>query len=208
MQKFSELYRYYRLKGILRKTLLKFLFFFRIRLRITYYYVKKLDGDSLHNISVRYRDLSFDDFVRQQDVNPEWFNPEKLQRVNQGLSVEGNYAYGIYDNEVLIAYGCIASLWMVRKYKPLKSNIGYLWDDYTHPAYRGRGLHGELIRLREDKLLRLGKDTVFATVDFCNRASQVGFVRAGYKRRIAVCSCSINNGPAKTFVRKYNKSQS
>ena len=110
MQKFSELYRYYRLKGILRKTLLKFLFFFRIRLRITYYYVKKLDGDSLHNISVRYRDLSFDDFVRQQD--------------------------------------------------------------------------------------------------FCNRASQVGFVRAGYKRRIAVCSCSINNGPAKTFVRKYYKSQS
>lgn len=206
MQPLPELYRYYRLKGIFGKALLKILSLFGVKLRITYHYVKKLDQDSAGESSIEYKDLTLADFERQEALNPEWFTQEKLQRICNWISVEGNRAYGVYDNELLIAYGWISSMCMIVKDRPMKANVGYLWDDYTHPLYRGRGLHGELVKVREHQLLNLGKDTAFSIVDFYNRASQVAFVRAGYHHRITVYSYSIGNRPAKTFARKCRRS--
>ena len=136
---------------------MKVLSFFGVKLRITCQYAKKLTQDVAEKTCLQYKVLVLDDFEGQAAVNPEWFTKVKMQKIRQWISVEGNCAYGIYDNEILAAYGWISSEWMVHKEKLLKPNVGYLWDDYTHPLYRGRGLHGKLVKIREENLRRLGK---------------------------------------------------
>ena len=81
--------------------------------------------------------------------------------------------------------------------------MGYLWDGYTHPAYRGRGLRGDLIRIRERELVRMGKSVAAVTVDFYNRASKVGFERAGYVLKSKVFSWSVGGGRVRSRVKKF-----
>ena len=91
---------------------------------------------------------------------------------------------------------------MVSKSRRLREDTGYLWDDYTHPAYRGRRLHGEMLGIRERILEQMGKKVAFAMVDFYNRASQVGFERVGYALRSKVYAWSFWGGREKKVIIK------
>lgn len=197
----KESYMRYRFRGFAGKCMVKLLGAAGVQLRIMYCYVKRIETAG-NIVSGGYRELCYRDFEAQVPVLPERFTQEKMSRIRDGFSVEGNHAYGIYDGDVLAGYGWISTLWMVREGRRLKAEYGYLWDDFTHPAYRGRGIHGRLIRIREQELVEAGKTVAVSEVDFFNRASQVGFERAGYVLRSKVYSWSFSGRQVKTIVRR------
>ena len=195
--------RLYGMKGLAGRCVLKVLSAVGIRLKVTYLYRKRL-GEVVDEDCTGYRELFLPDFEKQVSVNPERFTPEKMRRVRQSFGVEGNHAYGIYDGEVLAAYAWTATRWLITEEHRLRDDTGFLWDDYTHPAYRGRGLHGKLVRIRERELVKAGKTVALVTVAFYNRASKVAFERAGYVVRSKLYAYSIGSGPLRSKVRKVN----
>lgn len=198
----KDMWRRYGAGGFAGKCLVKALAIFGVRVRITCHYAKRLDLTAV-SIKSEYRELDQKDFETQVSVLPERFTDEKMSRIKDAFSVEGNHAYGIYDGKVLTVYGWISTIWLVSKNRKLKEGVGYLWDNYTHPAYRGRGLHGELIGIQERELVRMGKSVAAVTVDFYNRASKVGFERAGYVLKSKVFSWSVGGGRVRLWVKKF-----
>lgn len=198
----KDMWRRYGAGGFAGKCLVKVLAIFGVRVRISCHYAKRLDLTAV-SIKSEYRELDQKDFETQVSVLPERFTDEKMSRIKDAFSVEGNHAYGIYDGKVLTVYGWISTIWLVSKSRKLKEGVGYLWDNFTHPAYRGRGLHGDLIRIRERELVRMGKSVAAVTVDFYNRASKVGFERAGYVLKSKVFSWSVGGGRVRSRVKKF-----
>lgn len=198
----KDMWRRYGAGGFAGKCLVKVLAIFGVRVRISCHYAKRLDLTAV-SIKSEYRELDQKDFEAQVSVLPERFTDEKMSRIKDAFGVEGNHAYGVYDGNVLAGYGWISTVWMVNRGRRLKENVGYLWDGYTHPAYRGRGLHGDLIRIRERELVRMGKSVAAVTVDFYNRASKVGFERAGYVLKSKVFSWSMGGGRVRSWVKKF-----
>ena len=198
----KDTYRRYRFRGFAGWCMVRVLAKLGIRLRIMYYYAKRLDSATDGRGMREYKELGLADFEAQVPVLPERFTGEKMSRIKDAFSVEGNHAYGIYDGDVLAVYGWISTDWMVSKSRRLREDTGYLWDDYTHPAYRGHRLHGEMLGIRERRLEQMGKKVAFAMVDFYNRASQVGFERAGYVLRSKVYAWSFWGGPEKKVIIK------
>ena len=198
----KDMWRRYRARGFAGKCLVKVLAIFGVRVRITCHYAKKLDL-VVGVVKREYRELDLEDFQTQIQILPERFTEEKMSRIKDAFSVEGNHAYGIYDGKVLTVYGWISTIWLVSKSRKLKEGVGYLWDNFTHPAYRGRGLHGELIGIQERELARMGKSVAAVTVDFYNRASKVGFERAGYVLKSKVFSWSVGGGRVRSRVKKF-----
>lgn len=197
----KDMWRRYGARGFAGKCLVKVLAIFGVKVRITCHYAKKLDL-VVGAVKREYRELDLEDFQTQIQILPECFTEEKMSRIKDAFSVEGNHAYGIYDGKVLTVYGWISAIWLVSKNRKLKEGVGYLWDNYTHPAYRGRGLHGELIGIQERELVRMGKSVAAVTVDFYNRASKVGFERAGYVLKSKVFSWSVGGGRVRSRVKK------
>ena len=198
----KDMWRRYRARGFAGKCLVKALAILGVRVRITCHYAKKLDL-VVGVVKREYRELDLEDFQTQIQILPERFTEEKMSRIKDAFSVEGNHAYGIYDGKVLTVYGWISTIWLVSKSRKLKEGVGYLWDNFTHPAYRGRGLHGELIGIQERELVRMGKSVATVTVDFYNRASKVGFERAGYVLKSKVFSWSVGAGRVRSRVKKF-----
>lgn len=198
----KDMWRRYRARGFAGKCLVRVLAIFGVRVRITCHYAKKLDL-VVGVVKREYRELDLEDFQTQIQILPERFTEEKMSRIKDAFSVEENHAYGIYDGKVLTVYGWISAIWLVSKSRKLKEGVGYLWDNYTHPAYRGRGLHGELIGIQERELVGMGKSVAVVTVDFYNRASKVGFERAGYVLKSKVFSWSVGGGRVRSWVKKF-----
>ena len=198
----KDMWRRYGVRGFAGKCLVKALAILGVRVRITCHYAKKLDL-VVGVVKREYRELDLEDFQTQIQILPERFTEEKVSRIKDAFSVEGNHAYGIYDGKVMTVYGWISAIWLVSKSRKLKEGVGYLWDNYTHPAYRGRGLHGELIWIQERELVRMGTSVAAVTVDFYNRASKVGFERAGYVLKSKVFSWSVGGGRVRSRVKKF-----
>ena len=233
----ADMYRRFGTKGFLGVCLLKVLSVLGIRLMVSYWYVKDLDGagtgggcrsgggsgagksgdcgcdgnggpaedgrvadaGSACNDCV---ELTAGDFERQAKVQPERFTPERVERLRKLLAVEGNHAIGIYEGGVLASYGCFSTRYWAGSDRELKETDAYLWEDYTHPAYRGRGLHRKIVKCRDAELVKYGKKRAAGLVHFYNRASEVAVVEAGYKRRTRVCEYSIWGGKPRRVVSK------
>ena len=198
----KDMWRRYGAGGFAGKCLVKALAILGVRVRISCHYAKRLDLTAI-SIKSEYRELDLEDFQTQIQIHPERFTEEKMSRIKDAFGVEGNHAYGVYAGNLLAGYGWISTVWMVNRGRRLKENVGYLWDGYTHPAYRGRGLHGDLIRIRERELVRMGKSVAAVTVDFYNSASKVGFERAGYVLKSKVFSWSVGGGRVRSRVKKF-----
>lgn len=127
-----------------------------------------------------YRELTMEDFQAHREEDPEWFTPLKMKKLKRYFIVPGNRAFGCFDEDELIAYGWISEQYLGYSNRPLQACDGYLWDDYTHPDYRGRGWHLKLIKIREKELMRRGKVRALSVVANYNRASRRGYQRAGY----------------------------
>ena len=102
----KDTYRRYRFRGFAGWCMIRVLAKLGIRLRIMYYYAKRLDSATDGRGMREYKELGLADFEAQVPVLPERFTGEKMSRIKDAFSVEGNHAYGIYDGEVLVVYGC------------------------------------------------------------------------------------------------------
>jgi CelD/BcsL family acetyltransferase involved in cellulose biosynthesis len=63
----------------------------------------------------------------------------------------------------------------------LPPNSGVLYDAYTEPAARGRGLHGLSLRQRVRDAFAMGADRVFIASQESNRASLSGIEASGFR---------------------------
>lgn len=135
---------------------------------------KKLSGYA-------FRELSLEDFCRQALLNPGWFTPAKMTDVEKGLAIEGNHAYGLYEGELLVCYGWISLKYFGLRPTPLLPTDAYLWDAYTHPAFRGRRLHSYLNYCLIRRCVRQGKSRIVVIVADYNRASSQTYKRLGFR---------------------------
>lgn len=204
MKRIVDIYKRYKISGILLNLFGKFLNIFRIDLSLWILLSKELSESPKPNSQVEFRRLSMNDFLVQGRLNPSWFTQEKLCEMERSLQIEGNEAYGYFEGEFLACYG-----WISLKYWGLEKNLllpsdGYLWDAYTHPNFRGRGLHKILSEFRYVKLMEAGKSRALTVVARYNHASLVGFLRAGFVPVARFIRYSINGGTQKSTL-KYGK---
>ena len=128
--------------------------------------------------NIRYLTLS--DFEKQTLLNPNWFGKGKIEDMKNSFAIEGNIPVGIFENNLLIAYGWVSLNKLGLENLQLKDKDGYLWDDYTHPDYRGKGLHSIINNVRVSILKKAGKERALTQVAHYNRASRVGYLKSGF----------------------------
>ena len=148
------------------------------------------------------RVLELMDFENQANINPQWFNSQKIDDMRSAFAVEGNIPLGIVVNQMIVAYGWVSLNTMGLENIPLKESDGYLWDDYTHPDYRGKRLHSVINQARVAFLCSKGKSRALTQVAHYNHASRVGYIRNGFKRETKYFKISI--GGIKYSSLKYN----
>lgn len=127
------------------------------------------------------RVLQLSDFESQVNKNPIWFTPQKIEDMKRAFSLDGNVPVGIFEEELILAYGWISLKTFGIEKIALKGQDGYLWDDYTHPDYRGRGLHSVINNARVNFLRSCSKHRVLTHIAHYNRASRIGYLRNGFK---------------------------
>jgi hypothetical protein len=135
---------------------------FKIDIRKYHYLRIKLDRNSLKSqlkdFDLNVKELSYDDFLL--GFKDEFYG-KKLEIIKNRFKDPTYKAFGLVDNGILI-YSAWISLSMLGL--PIKSNIflrpteGYLEDDFCHPDFRGRGIHGKMNLFRLYKLSEEGKD--------------------------------------------------
>lgn len=129
---------------------------------------------------VAYQELTLADFEAHRLDDTAWFTPLKMKKLARYFSVPGNRAFGCVVEGRLVAYGWTSEQYLGVSKRLLEEGDGYLWDDYTHPDFRGQGWHGRLIRLREEVLRNGGKRRTLSIIARHNRASRRGYQRCGY----------------------------
>lgn len=129
---------------------------------------------------VAYQTLTLADFEAHRAEDPAWFTPLKMKKLARYFSVPGSRAFGCVVEGRLVAYGWTSEQYLGMSKCLLEAGDGYLWDDYTHPDFRGQGWHERLIRLREEELRKAGKVRALAIVVRHNRASRRGYQRCGF----------------------------
>lgn len=128
----------------------------------------------------RVAELSYEDFVKQSDLNPQWFIKWKLGMIRRALLKRGNTAIGLFDGDLLVAYRLIDFSTFVYTGCKLGTDDAYLWDCYVHPKYRGQGLHFTLTKLCINKCSELGKKRTLLYTDSYNKASHHAKQKAGF----------------------------
>ena len=191
--KIRLLFKRYRFSGVFELVLYKFLKLIRIRLlRI---YLLKIDASSyiVPSKKVDYIPLSFDDFLKYTDSDKEWFRETKLQKIKNNLS-NGCLAYGLIKDNTIISYGCINPNYTQKKGEHINKSC-FLFDDYTHPKYRGKGLHGLCLDYRISYLILHGYESVYIEVHAYNKASIKGIISSGFKPYTLTYKYKIGSGP-------------
>lgn len=120
-------------------------------------------------------------FISQKELNPNWFSDQKVSDMLLASDDENNVALGVFDGKLLVSYGWVSTRTMGLDNLLLHEPDGYLWDDYTHPDYRGEGLHSIINNARIAYLFEKGKKRALTQVAHYNRASRVGYIRKGFK---------------------------
>ncbi len=137
------------------------------------------DGaDAAHGLI---RELRYADFTAGADKDPARLTPDCLAQLQRRFGQPGYLCFGCVEQGVVAAYGWISLNVFPRTDKKLKPADGVLFDDYTNPAFRGRGLHRGLIDYRLRQLAAHGKTRALAFVDIYNRASYRGFLVCGFR---------------------------
>lgn len=97
----------------------------------------------------QYHKMSMDDFKKQAEHDGKWFTNRKLNQIEKYINEPGYSYYGIYDGDRLMCYGGISTEHDNFINKEINPKAAYLFDDYTNPDYRGKGLHRKMIGIRE-----------------------------------------------------------
>ncbi len=120
-------------------------------------------------------------FISQKELNPNWFSDQKVSDMLLASDDENNVALGVFDGKLLVSYGWVSTRTLGLDNLLLHESDGYLWDDYTHPDYRGKGFHSIINKSRIALLFEKGKKRALTQVAHYNRASRVGYIRNGFK---------------------------
>ncbi|MEI7663502.1 MAG: hypothetical protein WCK34_14940 [Bacteroidota bacterium] len=111
----------------------------------------------VRNIDLNIRELTYDDFLLG-DKNI--FHGKKMEVIKQRFADPTYKGYGIVEDGLLIYSAWISMKKLglpVKSNYLLESNEGYLEDDYCHPSFRGRGIHGKVNLYRLARLYEFGK---------------------------------------------------
>lgn len=186
-ERFSSMLRRYGWRGLLRNASCKLLRLVGVKASRWNLYALRLSQSDIAGFDrelagYAFRELSLEDFRRQAPLNPEWFTPEKINNMEKGFAIKGNHAYGLYEGELLICYGWIGLERFGLEAMRLLPTDGYLWDAYTHPAFRGNRLHKALNFRRLSAIAQYNKSRAVVVVADYNRASRQTYERTGYCR--------------------------
>jgi hypothetical protein len=127
--------------------------FHYLKLTIDYEFIKQ----KLQNFDLNVKELTYDDFLLG---DKSIFYGKKMNVIKQRFEDPTYKGYGIIENDILIYSAWIS---LEKLGLPIKSNFklapteGYLEDDYCHPSFRGKGIHGKVNLYRLAKLYELGK---------------------------------------------------
>ena len=136
-----------------------------------------------------YRQLELKDFEYQASLpngDKKWFNKDKIEKIASYFKQPGQIAYGHYEGEILASYGWInLNGFNLGKYQLTKED-GYLWDDYTNPEFRGRGLQKASILFRMKVLKDMCRLSAWSSVAPHNKASYKNYLRAGFKPKLKI----------------------
>lgn len=200
MNKLTDIIKRYGIVGCLHKIIFKV----GKLLGITYIkhlaYFKELPEIIDTNALVQYQKMTMDDFRKQIKSDQKWFNNHKLKQIEGYIDKPGYAYYGIYDGDKLMCYGGVSMEFDNFIYRKTNPEAAYLFDDYTNPHYRGKGLHQKIVAIREYEARNLNKSITFAYVLSSNRASTKGFKRCGYVAKIKLIYTKI--GKKELFKRR------
>lgn len=160
---------------------------------------ERMDADLLPS----YQKMTMNDFRKQTEFDEAWFNSKKLKQIEGFIDEPGFSYYGIYDNDKLMCYGAISMDYDNFINRKMDPNAAYLFDDYTNPRYRGKGLHQQIVELREYEAWKQNKSIAFAYVSSSNYASAKGFKRCGYIVKIKLIYKQM--GKSKPLKREFIK---
>lgn len=203
MNKLTDIFKRYGLRICLLKI------FFRIGklLGITYVQYKAYFKNLPETIDAHslppYRKMDMNDFRIQAAFDTQWFSNKKLQQIENLINRPGFSYYGIYDGDKLMCYGGISMEHDYFLNRKIEGNAAYLFDDYTNPHYRGKGLHRKIVYIREYVAWNLNKSVTFAYVLSLNPASAKGFIRCGYTAKMKLIYRQI--GKDKPLKREFIK---
>lgn len=184
----------YGYKGVVEKFICKALSLIGIDVSIWNLLAIDVDTKSIViDDGLQFVQLIFENFKEQQLCNPGWFTNEKVALIEDALKHEGNIAFGVYNDRLLICYGFISTVFMGTENVRLHNTDAYFWDDYVHPDYRGRKLHQLLNAYRIKKTIEFGKSRCISIVGNFNRASLVGYKRLGFMVIQTFCKIKIFN---------------
>jgi GNAT superfamily N-acetyltransferase len=135
--------------------------------------------------------LSSDELRRLGDDAALGLAPAMAQRVAQG----NDFCFAAMHGDNLASYAWFALDSIEAEHNrgaqphsgvavSFPTNVAFLYKGFTHPDYRGRKLHGEVIGRALVELAPLGIEAVLSTTDWTNRAARralagIGFVELG-----------------------------
>ena len=132
--------------------------------------------------------------------NPRWYFPSEEYEFDQWL-LDGD-AYGFLKGNTLCGYGVItpAEARGSHSYAAvLNFESAHTFDFHdilVLPAYRGLGMHTELLGLFENMVRAVGGTAIYATIDPENEASWHNFEKAGY---VCLCTKSAYDGRPRRY---------
>ena len=127
--------------------------------------------------------INWEDFKQCSYNDTSRFNETLMRQLKKRYEEEnkrGELCYGVISHETIVAYAWISLYYYPRSMDALPVKSAFIYDDYTHPDFRGKGYHKQLIEYRLYALQKMGYNTAYASVDLFNKASLKGFLKAGF----------------------------
>lgn len=210
MGKVIKLIKKYGMSGFSKLALLRF--FEKLtgfKIRYSRYYIFDLNEEIPAVKDNLFKRLSLSDFslAGTSDLDNAWFTSEKMAIINHSICSPSQTCYGIYQNNKLANYGFLNQDMDGHQLKNLKLGPidAYLWDDYTHPSFRGKGFHTQSIFYRLGKAKDLNKRFVWSNVLIFNSPSFHNYIEAGFKPVFDIVSYKDRRGKKRSFIPWINK---
>ena len=114
------------------------------------------------------------------------FGPDKINVFRKRLADPEYVGIGAFHNDKLV-YSCWLSLEKFESSVDLGDSVdlqpeeGILIDAYTHPDYRGMGLHTYMNTVRQNRLYELDKKTVVGLLQYENIPARKSQMKVGLK---------------------------
>ena len=126
--------------------------------------------------------LNFTNFLECCKYDKERFSNIYIKQLQERfLQKDSGYiCYGIIREDVVIAYSWTSLTFVPRYDEKLDKNDAFIFDVYTHPNYRGKGLFPKLLDYQINELNKAGKRRALACIDIFNRASLHAFKKNGF----------------------------